>query len=72
MLDLAKRIVSSKAGHFEPSELVDRYEVEVVELIKKKQARLPVKKDAPRAAAPKRGANIIDLLKRSLEMEGKR
>jgi DNA end-binding protein Ku len=72
MLDLAKHIVASKAGHFEPAEFVDRYEVEMVELLKKKQAGLPVKKEAPRAAAPKSGTNIIDLLKRSLEMEGKR
>jgi DNA end-binding protein Ku len=72
MLDLAKHIVSSKAGQFEPSEFVDRYEVEVVELIKKKQAGKPVNREAPRVAAPKTGANIIDLLKRSLEMEGKR
>jgi DNA end-binding protein Ku len=72
MLDLAKHIVSSKAGHFEPAEFVDHYEVEVVELIKKKQAGTPVKKEASRAAAPKSGSNIIDLLKRSIEMEGKR
>jgi DNA end-binding protein Ku len=72
MLDLAKHIVSSKAGHFEPAEFVDHYEAEVVELIKKKQAGRPTKKDAMRAATPKRGANIIDLLKRSLKMESKR
>ena len=72
MLDLAKHIVSSKAGHFEPAEFVDRYEVEVVELIKKKQAGMPVKKEAPSAAVPRSGTNIIDLLRRSVEMEGKR
>jgi non-homologous end joining protein Ku len=37
---------SPKAGHFEPAEFGDRYEVEMVEVLKKKQAGMPVKKEA--------------------------
>ena len=70
MLDLAKHIVTSKAGHFEPAEFVDRYEVEVVELLKKKQAGVPPKKQATSAPRPS-GTNIFDLLRRSIELENK-
>ena len=57
---------------FEPSEFVDTYEVAVVELLKKKQAGTFKKsKDAPRIARPS-GGNVIDLLKRSLELEKKK
>ena len=37
-------------------------------MLKQKQAGKPIRKDAPRTQAPK-GGNVIDLLKRSLEME---
>jgi non-homologous end joining protein Ku len=42
-----------------------------VEMLKQKQAGKPIRKDAARAPAP-RGGNVIDLLKRSVEMEAKR
>jgi DNA end-binding protein Ku len=71
MLKLAERIVESKAADFDPSELVDHYEMAVVEMLKKKQAGKPIRKEAARTPAP-RGGNVIDLLKRSLEMEGKK
>jgi DNA end-binding protein Ku len=71
MLKLAEHIVESKAAEFDPSELVDHYEVAVVEMLKQKQAGKPIRKEAARAQAPK-GGNVIDLLKRSLEMEGKK
>ena len=47
----------SKAGHFEPAEFGDRYEVEMVEVLKKKQAGMPVKKGKlpPKAALSNEG-----------------
>ena len=68
MLKLAEHIVESKADKFDPSELIDHYEVAVVELLKKKQAGQPIRKRTSRAPAAS-GGNVIDLLKRSLEME---
>jgi DNA end-binding protein Ku len=71
MLKLAEHIVESKAAEFDPSELVDHYEVAVVEMLKQKQAGKPVRKEVARTPAP-RGGNVIDLLKRSLEIETKK
>jgi DNA end-binding protein Ku len=71
MLKLAEHIVESKAAEFDPSELVDHYEVAVVEMLKQKQAGKPIRKETARAPAP-RGGNVIELLKRSLQMEAKR
>jgi DNA end-binding protein Ku len=71
MLELAEHIVETKAGEFDPSEFEDTYETAVVEMLKQKQAGKTVSKSAPKAAAPQTG-KVIDLLKRSLELEGKR
>ena len=71
MLKLAEHIVESKAADFDPSELVDHYEVAVVEMLKEKQAGKTIRKEAARPPAP-RGGNVIDLLKRSIEMETKK
>jgi DNA end-binding protein Ku len=70
MLKLTEHIVDSKTGEFDPSKFVDDYENAVVEMLKKKQAGKAVSKVAPRAPA-RTGGNVIDLLKRSLEMEKK-
>ena len=71
MLKLAEHIVESKAAEFDPSELVDHYEVAVVEMLKQKQAGRPIRKEAARTPAQK-GGNVIDLLRRSIEMETKK
>jgi DNA end-binding protein Ku len=70
MLKLTEHIVDSKTGDFDPSKFVDDYENAVVEMLKKKQAGKAVSKVAARAPA-RTGGNVIDLLKRSLEMEKK-
>ena len=71
MLKLAEHIVETKTGDFDPAEFVDDYENAVVELIKQKQAGKPISKKAAKAPAAQTG-NIIDLLKRSMELEDKR
>ena len=45
MLKLAEHILETKAGDFDPAEFNDHYKEAVVELIRKKQANLPVKKE---------------------------
>src|SRR4029078_11308481 len=71
MLKLAEHIVETKTGDFEPDEFVDRCENAVVELLKQKQAGKPISRKA--ADAPRRmEGNIIDLLKKSMELEDKR
>ena len=71
MLKLAEHILDSKTADFDPKEFVDHYEDAVVELLKQKQSGKVIAKSAPKVAAKQTG-NVIDLLKRSLELEGKR
>src|SRR5690348_11449517 len=71
MLKLAEHIIETKAGHFEPEKSVDHYEVELVELLKTKQAGLPAKKQAAPSMPRPSGSNIFDLLRRSVEAETK-
>jgi DNA end-binding protein Ku len=69
MLDLAKHIVDTKSGHFEPSQFEDHYEAALQDLLEKKKNGLPI---AKRAAQP--GSNVFDLmgaLKASLKSGGK-
>ena len=54
MLKLAEHILKSKATDFDPSQFVDRYEEAVVEMLKKKQAGLPVSREHRAAAAERR------------------
>lgn len=70
MLKLAEHIVETKAGDFDPKAFVDTYETAVVDLLKKKQAGKAVSRSAPKSK-PVGSSNIIDMLKRSLEMEKK-
>jgi DNA end-binding protein Ku len=67
MLDLASHIIDTKVGHFDPSEFKDRYQDAVVDLIRAKRAGKPV--PAPAAPKPSNVVNLMDALKRSLEVE---
>jgi DNA end-binding protein Ku len=70
MLKLAEHIVDTKAAEFDPSAFEDHYETALVDLLKKKQAGIKITAKTPKlAAAPT--SNVIDLLKRSLEMSDK-
>ena len=70
MLQLAEHIVETKTADFDPAEFVDHYETAVVDLLKQKQAGKVIPKPASRAPVREEG-NIINLLKRSLEMSKK-
>jgi DNA end-binding protein Ku len=58
----------SNAADFDPSQFVDRYEEAVVDILKKKQAGLPVSREhaAPR---PQNVVNLMDALRRSIAQE---
>lgn len=58
MIDLAKHIISTKRGKFEPEKLEDRYEDALAELIKAKQQGKEIK--AP--PRPAHGGNVVDLM----------
>ena len=68
MLKLAQHILQSKATDFDPSQFVDHYEEAVVEMLKKKQAGMPVSREhaAPR---PQNVVNLMDALRRSIAQE---
>lgn len=72
MLKLAQHIVEQKAGTFEPEAFEDHYEQALIEVIKKKQAHVPVKKNAERPSAPKNVVNLMDALRRSLAEKGEK
>ncbi len=65
MVQLAEHILDTKAGHLDPAEFEDRYENAVVEMLKHKQAGMPVRKEAP-VTAPGTVVNLMDALRRSV------
>jgi len=69
MLDLAKHIVQTKSGHFNPEKFEDHYENALKELLKKKQAGEAIRAEKPRE--PSKVINLMDALRRSVEGEGR-
>ena len=67
MLKLAEHILETKAGDFDPSQFKDHYEEALVELLRKKQAHIPVKKGREEIAAPRNVINLMDALRRSVQ-----
>lgn len=67
MMDLAKHIVVTKSGHFEPEKFQDHYEAALKELITKKSKG--VKIEAPRERLPTKVINLMDALRRSVQSE---
>ncbi len=65
MRKLAEHILETKEADFEPNTFVDHYEEAVVDMLKKKQAGLPMPKGAA-APPPANVINLMDALKRSL------
>jgi DNA end-binding protein Ku len=68
MLKLAEHILESKAAEFDPGAFADTYEAALTELLRKKQAGVPIKTEAP-AARPANVVSLMDALKRSVEAE---
>jgi DNA end-binding protein Ku len=71
MMKLAAHIVDTKAGHFEPKAFEDHYEKALVELLKSKQAGIPVEAIGEEKAAP-RVINLMDALKASIDASAKK
>jgi DNA end-binding protein Ku len=67
MLKLAEHILETKSGDFDPSQFKDHYEEALVELLRKKQAHIPVKKGREEIAAPRNVINLMDALRRSVQ-----
>ena len=68
MLKLAEHILQSKTTDFDPSQFVDHYEQAVVEMLKKKQAGLPVSRHHA-VPQPQNVVNLADALRRSIAHE---
>jgi len=66
MKKLAAHIVDSKAAHFEPEKFEDHYEKALVELLRKKQAGVPVQVVEDETTTP-RVINLMDALKASIK-----
>jgi DNA end-binding protein Ku len=65
MLKLAEHILATKMGEFDPSQFKDHYEEAVAELIRKKQANIPVATEKAQPAAPN-VINLMDALRQSV------
>ena len=68
MLDIAQEIIARKSAHFEPDKFADRYEEAVVSMLKAKQAGQTF--TVPEPSQPANVVNIMDALKKSLEVAG--
>jgi DNA end-binding protein Ku len=68
MMKLAEHILKTKAGNFDPSQFVDRYEDAVREMLKQKQAGIvvPWQQATPR---PQNVVNLLDALRRSIAQD---
>jgi DNA end-binding protein Ku len=67
MLDLAKHIVQTKSGHFEPDKFEDHYEKALREVINSKAKGEKI--EAKRPERPSNVINLMDALKQSLAVE---
>jgi DNA end-binding protein Ku len=70
MLDLARHIVQTKSGHFEPQKFEDRYESALKELLERKQAGHKIQ-PAKQISSPK-VVNLMEALRASVDAEKKK
>jgi DNA end-binding protein Ku len=67
MLDLARHIVETKAGHFRPETFEDHYETALRELIARKSKGIKI--EAPKRGEPAKVINLMDALRKSVRSE---
>src|SRR4249919_2483053 len=67
MLDLARHIVETKSGHFEPESFEDHYETALRQLIEKKSKGIKI--EAPKRGEPAKVINLMDALRKSIRTE---
>src|SRR3546814_16942749 len=65
MLDLAKHIIETKAGAFDPRSFDDRYDQALAELVRAKMEGREIK--APTRPKEEKGVSLMDALRRSAE-----
>ena len=65
MLELAAHIVATKAGHFAPDKLEDRYEDALKDLLEKKQSGQKIER--PKQHEPSKVINLMEALRRSVQ-----
>ena len=69
MLDLAKHIIGTKAGKFDPREFDDRYDKALAELVKAKMEGRKI--EAPKPKPEPKVASLLDALRESARAAGK-
>ncbi|HMA55529.1 MAG TPA: Ku protein [Pseudolabrys sp.] len=67
MMDLARHIVETKSGHFDPETFEDHYEAALNDLIGKKSRGIKI--EAPKERAPTNVINLMDALRQSVRAE---
>lgn len=67
MMDLARHIVETKSGHFDPETFEDHYEAALNDLIEKKSRGIKI--EAPKERAPTNVINLMDALRQSVRAE---
>jgi DNA end-binding protein Ku len=63
MLDLAKHIIGTKRGTFDPTQFHDRYEQALAELVRAKQEGRKIQ--VPKAPEPTKVVDLMEALRRS-------
>jgi DNA end-binding protein Ku len=69
MLELARHIVGTKAGHLQPEKFEDQYEGALKALIRRKRSGKPI--EAPEQREPAKVINLMDALRKSVAAEKK-
>ena len=67
MMDLARHIVETKSGHFEPEKFEDHYEHALKDLIEKKAKGEKI--EVPKVEPTGKVINLMDALRRSVQAE---